>query len=269
MKILQLSINLSTAIFISLVINCLFSFPAKTEAIKTVQNQSVPEQPEKLSQDKQFDFSGDGRPGRRKGGGSRSPCPTSEIPLTALVPDSNIGSTVSDRPSLWFYVPYNPQQVGAGEFVLQDEQEKNVYRQTFTLPQAPGLVNLKLPQNEPPLDVNRPYRWYFKLYCNDYPSATANFVEGWIERIPLDRDLAARLQKKSNPAYKEHKNELIWFDSLDTLARLRSHKNNPQLERDWIKLLSATGVDLDDLSEQPLTGEVIYTNQNNNLGLTH
>lgn len=261
MKVLSRSINLLTAIFTSLAIG-LFNSPVQTQEINSIQNQLASERSQNSSQDEKLDFSGDGRPGRRKGGGSRSPCPTSEILLTALVPENNIGTTISDRPSFWFYVPYRPEQVGGVEFVLQDESENDIYRQTFALSQTPSVVNLKPPPDVPPLAVNESYRWYFKLYCDDFPLASANFVEGWIERIPLNPDLAARLQKKKAPAYQEYGQESVWFDSLDHLAQLRLNNDNPQLEREWSELLSAKGVGLDEIIREPLTGKISPTTQN-------
>lgn len=259
MRVSKLLTNLLTTAFI-VAISGLITSPVKTEATETVQERSPDS-----SQDKKLDFSGDGRPGRRKGGGSRSPCPSTKMPLTAIVPARNIGTTVSDRPSLWFYVPYSPQQVSAGEFVLQDEQENDVYRQTFTLPKTktPGLVNFQIPQAAPPLAVNQSYRWYFKLYCGDSPLATANFVEGWIKRVYPSPDLISRLKKKKTSAYKEYENDLIWFDSLDNLARSRFNNDNPQLQLDWAKLLSATGIDLNELIQKPFVGKVINTTQDN------
>ena len=233
MKVLSRSLNLLTAIFISLGISFCSNSPAQT--------QSTTKRSPDSAQENKLDFSGDGRPGRRKGGGSRSTCPNSDIPLTALVPKNNIGTTVSDRPSLWFYVPYRPEQVGAIEVVLQDESENDVYRQAFALPKTPGLVNFQLPQNAPPLAVNQSYRWYFKLYCDRSSLATANFVEGWIKRIPLNPDLAARLKSKDSPAHKEYESSLVWFDSLDSLAQLRLSNDNPQLKQGLAKTTQDNG----------------------------
>ena len=255
MKLSLFSSKLLITTLVSLTINCLFNFSVRTEEINAARHQPVRSQ-SKSSQDEKLDFSGDGRPGKRAGGGSRSSCPSTKTPLTALVPASNAGTTVSDRPSFWFYVPYTPEQSSAGEFVLQDKQENDVYRQTFTLPPTPGLVSLQLPQTAPALNVDRPYRWYFKLYCSDSALATANFVEGWVRRVSLKSDLATKLEQKKNLAYKEYGNHLIWFDALDSLARLRSHQDNARLKRDWSQLLGAEGVNLRELSQKPLVGKV-------------
>ena len=251
MKLLLLSNQLLIILLVTLTTNSLSNFSVRSESTNTTQNQ----QPKPTQNNDKLDFSGDGRPGKRVGGGSRSFCSSTEIPLTAVVPASNVGTTVSDRPNLWFYVPYGSQQANTGEFVLQDRQENDVYRQTFDLPQTPGLVSLELPQAAPSLEVGRPYRWYFKLYCGDSASATANFVEGWITRIPLESDLATAIEGK-NTAYQEYGSNSIWFDALDNLAQLRLEQDNPQLQDDWNKLLSAEGVGLGELSQQLLVGEV-------------
>lgn len=261
MKLLSRPMNLLIAIFISLAINYSFNSSAQAQEINSIQNQLASERSPNSTQKNKLDFSGDGRPGKRKGGGSRSPCPISETPLRALVPKNNIGNTVSDRPSLWFYVPYNPQEVGRVEFVLQDESENDVYRQTFVLAKTPGLVNLKLPQAAPPLAEEGSYHWYFKLYCNNSPSASTNFVEGWIKRIPLHQNLAARIRQKKAPLYEEYGRESVWYDSLDSLAKLRLSSDTPMLESDWNKLLSAEGVDLGEIMHEPLTGKIFSTMQ--------
>lgn len=155
-------------------------------------------------------------------------------------------------------MPYSSQQVSAGEFVLQDEQENDLNRQSFTLPKTPGLISLSLPNTAPSLVADKSYRWYFKVYCGSSSSSTANFVEGWIKRIIPSPDLEARLQNQAIPAYKIYGSESIWYDALNTVAQMRLANNNLQLERDWNQLLNSTGVDLNNLSQEPLIGEVRF-----------
>ena len=258
MTLLKLFHNLFIATIISLTVSGSLDYPGRTETVDS-ENRSSNEQSQSSSES--LDFSGDGRPGRRTGGGSRSLCPATPAPLTALVPHNNIGKTTQDRPRLWFYIPYASQQAAVGEFVLQDQQENDVYRQTFTPPQTSGLVSFELPQSAPPLETNRTYRWYFKLYCGD-SSSTANFVEGWIVKVPLSSDLSMQLESEVNPAYQEYGDNSIWFDSLDSLAQLRLKHDRPQLKNDWNQLLGAKGVNLDWLSDRPLVGKVTNIIQN-------
>ena len=114
-----------------------------------------------------IDFSGTGRPNTRIPGGTRDTyCPTVDPKMTALVPEE-MGLTVSNSPTFWFYIPYNSQEVQTGEFVLQDEKgEKDIYRTTFKFSDTPGIVNLPLPENLPKsLEIERPYLWSLVVFC--------------------------------------------------------------------------------------------------------
>lgn len=213
--------------------------------VRSLQPQQAPlEEP---------DFSGYGRPGRRAGGGSRGDCPSTDSPLTALMPVTNWGKTVAERPTFWFYVPYSPQQASSGEFVLQDEKYNDVYRTPLTLPGTPGFVSLSIPPTEAPLEINKWYRWYFKLYCGPQKSPDPVFVEGWVQRVAVTPALESQLETATLPKYIVYANNLIWYDAL---AELRLTKPpNATLNDDWVKLLR--GVDLEGLGREPIAGPVI------------
>jgi Domain of Unknown Function (DUF928) len=201
------------------------------------------------------DFSGYGRPGRRTGGGSRSPCPPIDPPLTALIPETNLGKTVAERPSFWFFVPYSPQQAQSGEFVLQSQQGDDVYRTSVTLPQTPGIVSISIPSTEEPLEINKSYRWYFKLYCEPQQGATPIFVEGWVQRVALTPTLKSQLLAAKARDYAVYATNGIWYDALAHLAQLRRTNGvNAQLDLEWAGLLNAKGVGLEQLRQQPIVG---------------
>lgn len=212
-----------------------------------------------LSNQKSPDFSGDGRPGRRAGGGSRSPCPERKPPLTALMPMSNMGKTVAERPTFWFYVPYSPQSTPAGEFVLQEENGDEVYRASFTLPKTPGFVSFNIPPTVAPLEIDKSYHWYFKLYCEPQMISAPVFVEGWVQRIELTPELERQLQAakaRENVVYAANG---IWYDALDRLAQLRLTNPSSSRNDDWAKLLSSRGVGLELLSRAPIVGRVVLS----------
>lgn len=212
-----------------------------------------------LSNQASPDFSGDGRPGDRTGGGSRTPCPRVNAPFTtALIPMNNLGKTVAERPTFWFYVPYSPQAAPAGEFVLQEEDGNEVYRTAFTLPETPGFVSFSTPLAVEPLKVNKLYRWYFKLYCEVQKSSTPVFVEGWVQRVERTPALERQLQAAKSREDVVYAANGIWYDALNYLAQLRlKNPSNSMLANDWTNLLSAKGVGLTQFSPVPLVGEVI------------
>lgn len=194
--------------------------------------------PSPQSNQKLPDFSAYGRPGRRVGGGSRSPCPAIEPPLTALMPASNWGRTIAERPTFWFYIPYSPQQAPAGEFVLQEEKGNDVYRTSFTLPKTPGFVSFNTPPQAAPLEINQWYRWYFKVYCEPQTSSTPVFVEGWVQRVERTAELDRQLKAAELEDYRIYAVNGLWFDALAHLAELRlSNTSNSKLVNDWANLL--------------------------------
>jgi len=171
------------------------------------------------------------------------------------MPATNWGKTVAERPTFWAYVPYSPQAVPVGEFSLQDEQGRDVYRTPFTLPKTPGLVSFSIPPTAAPLELNQWYRWYFKLYCEPGKLSTPVFVQGWVQRVALTPDLENQLKATASQEYAVYATHLLWYDALSRLAELRlTSPSDAALEQDWAKLLSSRGIGLEQLNQQPLTG---------------
>jgi hypothetical protein len=204
------------------------------------------------------DFSGDGRPGRRIGGGSRNPCPSVNFPLTALMPETNSGKTIAAHPTFSFYVPYSLQQISLGEFVLQEVEGNDVYRLEFALPKKPGIVSLGVPATKTPLEKNKLYRWYFKLYCKSQESSTPIFVEGWVQRVATTSHLEKQLQAAEQEAYTVYAENDLWYDAIALLIELRqAYPSDARLDRAWVELLSSKGVNLQTLGREPIAGKLV------------
>lgn len=87
-----------------------------------------------------------GAPGKRADAGSRSGCPVLDKHLVALVPATNIGLTIAERPTFWFYVPYQPSAKSFGKFQLLNEQQKVIYETSTQLIGTPGIIGINLPK---------------------------------------------------------------------------------------------------------------------------
>ena len=201
-------------------------------------------------------FGGDKRPGRQTSGDTRGYCVATGSPvLTGLIPDSNLGTTVSPSPNLWFYVPDTPEEAVKGYFVLQDEEGNDVIDEIeFDFPNQAGYISISLP-SEFALEVGAEYQWAFELECS--PSEPTIYVEGWIKRIPLELGLQAQLTATNSEHYKIYTENYIWFDAIDNLAAQRlADPNNPALIEAWNSLLSQGGGNLDNLPEQPILGYI-------------
>jgi hypothetical protein len=192
-------------------------------------------------------------PNHTRSGGSLSAaatCTQGQESLTALVPASNPVLTTSEHPTFLFYVPYGAKDVQSGEFsvLLGPDEMTRVYRTQFTLPNTPGIVSLSLPNSpDSALVEGASYHWYFKLYCQDNRTATADLqVDGWVQRVAQtpERD------RQINAATPE-----IWYDALAQLAtRLQTSPQDSTLRDRWRKLLEQIG--LAELGQAPLAGTV-------------
>ena len=212
-----------------------------------------------LAQGGGWDFTADGRSGNRDGGASRGGCPAVQPHITALMPTSNWGTTVAPRPTFWFYVPYSPQDATSGELVLLDREWNVISQITFRLTETPGLVSITIPATEPELEINKEYRWIFKLFCEgeESSSSSPNFVRGWVQRIELSLALNARLNAARPRQDIVYASQGIWYDALAHLAELRLNNSPDSALADWTKLLGAKGVGLEKFSQEPIVSSVI------------
>lgn len=195
----------------------------------------------------------EGLPGRRVGGGTRGECPIEAKRLTALVPETNLGLTVADYPTFFFYVPESPIPTTV-EFVLLDDSDRQVYETSFMTTGTGGVIDLSLPPNAglPPLTTGKNYHWYFSVVCNPVNRAEDIFVEGWVQRVELDPILAIKLDKAS---MQERVNLYaaagLWHEAITTLTNLRRDRpNDPTMITKWTQLLQS--VELDTIAQEPL-----------------
>ncbi|MEG4507981.1 DUF928 domain-containing protein [Microcoleus sp. F6_B4] len=194
------------------------------------------------------------RPPDRNHSGTRGPCEeTAGLPFTPFLPPNSpdfLVSTITDRPTLWFYVPYSSKSVSYGTFSLEDAEGNRIYKMDFKLPETPGIVSVNLPQEQKPLEVNKTYRWYFRLYCSSQNSSGSNsvFHTGLVKRVDrgnLDAQLQAATIENRAAIYMTNQ---LWYDMPD-LAQIRSRPN------DWANILKA--MELENLKEEKIAGPVL------------
>ncbi|AVH63771.1 DUF928 domain-containing protein [Nostoc sp. 'Peltigera membranacea cyanobiont' N6] len=218
----------------------------------------------KLSISELLEFLQGRRPGNRQGGGSRDFGleKAQDKYLTALVPQVNLGTeetpfviglTVSERPTFWFYVPYQPIPPRNVRFVLFDEEEDDVYEATFQFNNTPGIVSISLPETVTPLEIGQNYRWIFSFISNPRNRSADDVVTGWVKRILKDPDLKSQLesvttQRESILLYAANG---LWYDAISALAQLRcSQPQDETIQTDWYNLLQS--VDLGDIASEPI-----------------
>jgi hypothetical protein len=245
---------------LALILFSLINYPTFILAQTSIQASKNLNNSTRLPPQTQDDGSSQGRPSRRTGTGSRGTCPAVSKPLTALVPSNNITLSVEENPTFWFFVPYKSEAINSGEFSLQDEANKDVYRTAFTFPKGQGIVSLTVPQ-EISLTPNKTYQWYFKLYCKppnlSASSKASDFVYGSVQRVTLKPQIENQLKVATAPLSRItiYSQNAIWHSAITELAKLRlAEPQNPTVKDNWADLL--TSLDLENLAQEPILGEV-------------
>jgi hypothetical protein len=208
---------------------------------------------------------------RRQESRSRCPCYNSLNSLTALLPPTSLALTTADRPTFFLYVPHTTAAKTPAiknedtcngtvsnsktfdvEFELVDEQERRIYQTEFSLAGTPGIISFTLPQNAPPLEVKKYYKWYFEVICDREDRSGDSVVSGWTRRVEVSPSLAQDLAKAAatnRPAI--YAQSGLWHDTLTALAQLRRSKpNDLSLTTAWAELLKSVG--LEKISQEPL-----------------
>lgn len=241
----------------------LFSLPGLTDQhhklTTTKTNPSTSTINSKKKQKQGVDFSGMGRPGQQTAGESRGNCPQVKTPLTALIPISNSGRTIAQRPNFWVYVPYDSHQIKSGEFVLQDENRQDIYRTQVNLKNTPDYINQSLPTTAPALEVGKWYVWYFKLYCDPSHSSSPLFVQGWIQRVAINSAMQQDLVQNSHQLKQVYVKYNLWYDAINSLNRSYfTDPSNSLWENNWLRTLQAEAVQL----ELPTLKPIVQTMNN-------
>ncbi|AFY41523.1 DUF928 domain-containing protein [Nostoc sp. PCC 7107] len=178
-------------------------------------------------------------------------CLSGKIPLTALIPESQLGLTTLSNPALFFYVP----QTSAPELelVVQNETEQEVYIQKYKPNNKAGIISIRLPVNS--LAVNKQYKWKLSVICNPTDKSQNKVVAGLIQRVLPELQLVKKLQQ----ATRQERTGLyaaagIWHDALATVAQRRYlFPHNPEIVSDWEELLTTPDVRLNQqIVQQPL-----------------
>jgi hypothetical protein len=192
-----------------------------------------------------------GVPGRREGGGTRGlVCPTA---LTALIPQSTMGQTISAKPTFFYYLPVALDKTV--QFELADERDKTLYKKSFRMVTSrAGVVSVSLgsDDNSPALEVGKNYQWYFTIKCNPKNTTDDVLVSGWINRTALAPTVQTELDRSSDlTKLSIFAQQSLWYEYLATLAQLRIESpSDASLAIKWSAVLNS--VELGKIAQEPL-----------------
>ena len=190
-------------------------------------------------------------PDNRQGGTHRG-CQLREgLSITPLIPETNIGLTLTESPTFFVYVSQPAAQV---EFILLNEDESEVVYETTLKIDKAGIVGVSLSEKGKTknIEVGKRYVWSFALACDPLERSGDYIVKGWMQRIKpqatLDSDLANPDPRAKLIAYAENG---IWYETLATLAQMRRFApDDARLKAEWTQLLQSQK--LESIADQPL-----------------
>ncbi|MGK7891442.1 MAG: DUF928 domain-containing protein [Leptolyngbyaceae cyanobacterium] len=163
--------------------------------------------------------------------------------LMALMPQTNEGKTIARYPTFWFYLPLDASSEAIrAEFWLLDENDNSVLSNDIwlSLPEQPGIFSVTLPTSEAPLEVNKRYRWFFIIVCDESDSAGNPTVEGWIERVERDtivQQLGGVIDAPPENLLSIYTEYFLWHETVSLLANHRVTR--PEL---WLEFLDLFGL---------------------------
>lgn len=199
-------------------------------------------------------------PGRRESAGRRGECFRGNKTLNVLIPSNDVLQTTSAYLHIFFYIPATPDFVKEAEFILLDENQREVYKTTFTLPKQQGIFSFKIPPVfvSPTLEIGHNYSWQFIIFCDrnsdGYLSDLSGSLirSGIVKRVALSSNILRQLEE-SNPLEQVeiYAQAGIWQEALTSLALLRlENPQDPILAAKWIELLTNHG--LEHFAQEPI-----------------
>ncbi len=183
-----------------------------------------------------------GAPATTTSTGTRGSCISKAKTLLLLIPEDNIGLTLSEYPTLFVYIPPYKEAKEA-EFFITDIDNNDVYNHRFQLPKKSGIIRIKVPEEKsPPLKIGKKYIWGVQIFCPDKGDHSGDALsQGFIELIQPNIYLLEKL-KKARPLTLPtvYASQGIWYDALESIVQLRSlNRENPKLIDDWQELFNS------------------------------
>jgi len=177
------------------------------------------------------------------------------LPLIALIPQSTFGTTLDEYPTLYFYIPDVSLKNVQAEFTFYDKNMNTIiYEKKIPLQVSDSIVAVDLANapDLPPLEMGKPYFWYFSIIFDPYDRSDSTYVGGWIQRVSPTSHINQELDRatpEAKPAI--YANHGIWYETLESLVQLRcSEPEDSTLASNWQSLLQQVG--LSNIARKPL-----------------
>lgn len=165
----------------------------------------------------------------------------------------NIAQT--GHPTFFTYIPeLDDEFEGMTEFngifrltEVTDNGDTEVYQTRFSLDKTGGIVGVKLPTSEAPLEEGKSYVWMFVLECSVEKPDSNPLFESWVQRT----DLATTAPAGKADAVAFYAENGIWQDAVGLLGNARyANGSDTEANQLWQQLMEAA--DLSEFAATPI-----------------
>ena len=167
--------------------------------------------------------------------------------ILPLLPQTFFGTTVSKNPNIFVYLPESAAQEAI--FSFKNAAGKTLHHVKIPVSGKAEVISVKIPTS---LELEQNYKWFLALKVNNRLTPRTPYVNGWIKRIRPNSELLKAIEDKDGlkqaTAFGKHG---VWYDCIETLAKLRLQKPNDKiLDKHWSELLGS--VELKDIDKAPI-----------------
>lgn len=150
--------------------------------------------------------------------------------LTALVPYSHVGQTISGHPTFaWFVPDRTPHPL---QFRLFSSTGQPLYR--TEMQSQPGIMSVALPSNLPQLSIGQSYQWQVVLICDRNVPSRNVVATAEIQVVEAAAPLQAQLAAAQTPLQRIdlYAQAGLWYDAIAEARKVSetSHNQAPVLE---------------------------------------
>lgn len=223
--------------------------------------------------------------GATRGAGQcdRIAAPVRVVPLMPTVKTAQseaelFSMTLSDRPTLYWYVEPQAQPVSASFLLVKGsevygKQRQIVHEATVELPEAAGIVALPWSEAVAPLEAEAQYQWYLSFSCDPDAAEPEVQLSGWLmRRSPQELLSSARVEALETAQAEADllaqaaifAESGIWQDALMAMVQLRQDQmadgaaaldavGQEHLTQEWQSFLASVG--LEAIAESPIVDE--------------
>ena len=154
--------------------------------------------------------------------------------LTALVPFSHVGQTISGHPTFTWFVPDRTSR--PLQFRLFSRTGQLLYR--TEMQSQPGIMSVALPENLPQLSVGQSYQWQVVLVCDRNVPSRNVVAAAEIQVVAPAASLQSQLAAAQTPQQRIdlYAKAGLWYDAI---AEARKAAGTSQNQAAVLELLDA------------------------------